>query len=82
MVLAIVHVLGYLTLALAIVNLILGIMILVKTNKGTIGKGLIITELVFAILGGGMLTTIFMIVALCLKDKPENKPDIETIDVQ
>lgn len=71
------------TIAFSVVNLVLGILIIVKTKNETISKGLIITELVFSILGSGTLTMIFMIVALCLKDEP-TKPknsDVDTIEI-
>ena len=77
-----VQIVGYLTIVLSIINLVLGLLILVRTSNETITKKIIITELVFAILGGGMLTMAFMIAALCIKDKPDDTHDpIQTIEI-
>ncbi len=55
----------------AIATLIVSIILLVKTSKDKFSKGLTITLLVLSI-GMSNLTLIFMIVALCIKDKKEN----------
>lgn len=65
-------------LGLSVAEFVIAILILNKLSKNESKKGLIITLLVLSILSGTMLTTAFMIVALCLKDKP--KATLENIN--
>ena len=56
---------------LSAAQFIFAILILNKMGKDKSSKAQIITLLVLSIITGTMLTTAFMIVALCLKDKPK-----------
>ena len=49
--------------------LTLSILVLKNKNKGVFKKGLAIALLVISVLNGNMLSTAFIIVALCIKDK-------------
>lgn len=65
-------------LGLSIAEFIIAILILNKLSKNESKKGLIIALLVLSIISGTMITSAFMIVALCLKDKP--KATLENIN--
>lgn len=58
-------------LGLSIAEFIFAILILNKLSKNESRKGQIITLLVLSAISGTIVTTAFMIVALCLKDKPK-----------
>ena len=60
-----------LCIGFGIAEFVIGLLLLIKTNKDKTSKPLIITLLVFSVLTGSMLILAFMIVALCLKDKPK-----------
>lgn len=64
-------------LGLAVAEMVISIIMLNKLKNNESKKGLIITLLVLSLLVGGIITTSFMIVALCLKDK---KPTLENIN--
>jgi len=74
---AILTVLAIFILGLAIAQFIISILVLNKMSKDKSSKGLIIALLVLSIITGSMLTSAFMIVALCLKDKKQ--PTLENI---
>ncbi len=62
---------GVILLVYAVVNMTFGIMVLGDANKGRNRTGNIIALLVFSVLSGNAITMAFMIVSLCLKNKPE-----------
>lgn len=70
-------VIGLLIVGYSVAVMVVSILILKKVNKEVNPKGLTITLLVLSALMGSVLIMVFMIVALCLKDK---KPTLENID--
>lgn len=67
-------------LAGSIASMTVSILLLSKVNKGKSQTGLIIANLVLDILFVGWISAAFMIVALCLKDAPKDKPTLNNID--
>lgn len=67
-------------LSLSIAQFVMAILILSKMSKDKSSKGQIIALLVLSAISGTIVTAAFMIVALCLKDRPqatlENVKDI------
>ena len=59
---------------------VLSIIMLNKLKKNSVSKGLIIALLVLSIISSNVLIMAFMIVALCLKDKPQIEPNLENIN--
>lgn len=68
--------------AVSIVQFIFGVKILMNLKKEIGKKSHIITLLVFSILTDTILTTAFMIVALCIKDKKVTLENINDIAAQ
>ena len=74
---------GFFCICLAVGSIVPAIFVVKNACKGVSPKGSIITTLVFSVLAGNIVTIAFMIVTLCLKDKPAEQPEQpETIEVQ
>ena len=68
---------GWFAIILSVSNLIISILVLNATSKQKDCKGLTIALLVLSIFVANFLTMAFMIVALCLKNKPELPTELE-----
>ena len=68
---------AFIIMALAGINLLIAILLLVDVGKNKNCTGKIITLLVMSILIGNIITTVLMIVALTMQDK---KPTLENIN--
>ena len=82
---SILNIAGLTVLGISIAKLVLAIRILNKTSKDQYSKGNTIALLVLSVLGCNLLETIFLIIAMCSKDKPnengDQKQDIVTISL-
>ena len=68
---------GIVSIVLETATLAIAICTLCATNKGQAKTGLIITQLVLALFSANLVTFAFMIVALCLKNKKVEQPEVE-----
>ncbi len=72
------NVFAWITILLSVANIIVAVLVIKDAKRNSNRKASIITLLVLSVLSGNLLTMAFMIVGLCLKNKPENEIIIET----
>lgn len=71
---------GVFSCCFAVAELVLSIFVLIATSNEKIKNSLIVSELVISLLAGNLLTFAFMIVALCLKNKPVEELDATSLE--